>query len=256
MNEGTNTEFKAVIPAMSLKAVLKVIASVDTNAVLKVTPDGISVLMSDCVNASMIDMTLDKSAFLRFKNINFYELEIDVDRLRKMLVIADDLDMVTLERSADEKNLIISFGYFRYELELLTGLRMFKVPMPSIPDTESVSMSGRKFVQMVAAVEAVSDEFARIGVGVDGEFFMEAVGVEGLPKRTNKVSMVIPRALGIVKRRTSLYSLGYLQGISEVVPYNGAVNLEIATDQPLLVEFKCCDGGRVKYMISPRIEMD
>jgi hypothetical protein len=245
MNEETNTEFKAVIPAMSLKAVLKVIASVDDEAVLKVTPDGISVVMSDCVNASMIDMTLDKSAFLRFKNINFYELEIDVDRLMKMLVIADDLDMVTLERSADEKNMIISFGYFRYELELLTGLRRSKVPMPSIPDTESVS------------IEAVSDEFARIGVGVDGEFFMEAVGVEGLPKRTNKVSMVIPPgALGIVKRRTSLYSLGYLQGISEVVPYNGAVNLEIATDQPLLVTFKCCDGGRVKYMISPRIEMD
>lgn len=255
MDKETNTEFKAVLSAMSLKAVLKVIKSVDDEAVLKVTPDGISVLMNDCVNASMIDMTLNRSAFLGFKNINFYELEVDVDRLMKMLVVADDLDMVTLERSADEKNLIISFGYFRYELELLKGLRRLKVPMPSIPDTVSVSMSGRKFVRMVAAVEAVSDH-ARIGVAVDGEFFMEAVGVSGNPKRTNRVSMIIPAPGTETETRASLYALEYLQDLAEVVPYDGAVNLEIATDRPLLAVFKCCDGGRVKYMLAPRIESD
>jgi len=252
------TGFKAVIPAPSLKAVLRVIASVDDEAILKVTPAGISTLLPDVANASMLDMVLDKSAFTEFAADHCFDLEIDIDKLTDMLRIADDLDTVLLERSSDEKNLIISFGYFRYELELLRArLRKPKTSMPAILDTVSVSIPGREFVRMVAAIEAVSDH-ARIGVGVDGEFFMEAVGVGGTPKRTNKVSMVmvIPAPGAEVKRRSSLYPIEYLQALAEAVNYDKAVILEIATDRPLLAAFEACAGCKVKYMLAPRIEGD
>lgn len=255
MKEETNTEFKAVIPAPSLKAVLKVILSVNDEATFRVSPDGISIVVADVANASMVDVTLNRSAFAVLDVGGCCEVAIDVETLLNMVMVADDHDMVLLERSEDEKTLIISYGYFGYELELLKIIRGLAA-MPVIPDTVSVTMSGRKFVRMVAAVEAVGSNHARIGVAVDGEIFMEAVMVSGIPKRTNRVSMVIPSPSTETKTRASLQVLAYLQGIAEVVPYHGTVGMKIGTDLPLRVEFQCCDGGRVKYMLAPRIESD
>ena len=252
---GDHTGFKAAISAPSLKAVLSVIASVDDEAILTVSPDGITILMADPARASMIDVVLDKSAFTEFVADHF-DLEVDIDRLVRITEVADNLDTVLLERSSDEKNLIISFGYFRYELELLKGLRKLRVQyMPTISDTASVSIPGREFVRMVAAAEVISDH-ARIGVGVDGEFFMEAVGVGGIPERTNKMSIIIPMSGTEVKRSASLYSIEYLQALAEAVNYDEAVCLEIATDRPLLATFEACSGCKIRYMLAPRIESD
>ena len=247
------TGFKAAISAPSLKAVLRVIASVDDEAILAVDPGGISIQMVDVANASAVDMKLEMSAFTEFVADHCFGLEIDIDTLTRMVMVADNLDTVLLERSSDEKNLIISFGYFRYELGLLEGLRKRKSPLPTIPDTASVSIPGREFVRMVAAAEVISDH-ARIGVCTDGEFFMEAVGVAGVPKRTNKVSMIIP-AQG-ERSRVSLYSIEYLQALAEAVNYDRAIVLEIGADRPLLAVFEACGGCKVRYVLAPRIESD
>lgn len=247
------TGFKAAISAPSLKAVLRVIASVDDEAILAVDPGGISIQMIDPANTSAVDMKLEMSAFTEFVADHCFELEIDIDKLTRMVMVADNLDTVLLERSSDKKNLIISFGYFRYELELLKRLRKRKSPLPTIPDTASVSIPGREFMRMVAAAEVISDH-ARIGVCTDGEFFMEAVGVGGTPKRTNKVSMIIP-AQG-ERSRVSLYSIEYLQALAEAVNYDRAVVLEIGANRPLLAVFKACKGCQVKYVLAPRIESD
>lgn len=256
MNNKTNTKFRAAIPAPALKAVLRVIASVDDEAILAVDPGGISIQMVDPANASAVDMKLEMSAFTEFVADHCFELGIDIDNLTKMVMVTDNLDTVLLERSSDEKSLLISFRYFRYELELLKGLRKRKSPLPMISDTASVHIPGREFVRMVAAAEVVSDH-ARVGVGMAGKLFMEAVGEVGLPKRTNKALMTpFVFAYATKTMRSSLYSIEYLQALAEAVNYDMDVVLEIAADLPLLATFEACNGCKVRYMLAPRIESD
>lgn len=253
----TGDHFKAVIAAPSLKAVLRSISTIYDEATLVISPEGITTLVADPAWASMIDVVLDKSAFMEFAADHF-KIRVDIDKLSQILMVTDNLDIVLLERSSDEKSLVISFGYFKYELQLLESLRRLQVKsMPTIPNTTSVSIPGREFVRMVAAAEAVSDQ-ARVGVGVgvDGEFFMEAVGVGGIPERTNKMSIIIPMSGTEVKRSASLYSIEYLQALAEAVNYDEAVCLEIATDRPLLATFEACSGCKIRYMLAPRIESD
>ena len=252
MNEETNTEFKAVISAPSLKAVLKVIESVDDEAVLKVTPDGITTLVLDPARASMVDLALNGSAFAVY-GAGCSEIGLDVAGLLKVLTVAEDHDMVSLDLSKDV--LIVSFGYFRYELPLLKDLKPPKTHMPTLSWLATVKVSGDKFKRLVMAAEVVSDH-AHIGVEANGSFFMKAESEDPEGWNCRRVSMDMAMSIPISKKVVSCYSLDYLHALAEVVPESGAVGMCIGNDLPLLVEFVCCDDGRVKYMLAPRIESD
>ena len=245
--------FEAVIPAASLKAMLRVISTVDDEANLKITYEGISILLADPANAAMVDIDLMRSAFYEFNVGADLEIGIDVSTFRRILDVADDQAHVSLELSADEETLIIDFGC-RFELELLKDVRDRHVlfPKPSLP--VSVQIPGCRFAQLVKVAWIVSDH-AYIGVNEEGIFFMEAKG-----DRHSK-SVVLRRGNRLLaaeaiafKEVMSIYSVDYLQGIAEAIPHDCSAVLRIGHDLPLLVEFMCCDGGRVKYIIAPRIE--
>lgn len=251
--------FKAVIRASSLKAVLKVISTVDDEANLKISPDGISVLVADPANVSMIDIDLMRSAFLEFDATADLEIGIDVSAFSRILSVADDPEQVSLELSADEKSVIIEFGYV-YELELLKDVRKLSISsIPALSLPVAVDILGHKFAELVKAAEVVNDH-AHIGVDVGGVFFMDAKGDEQIKSVTlrsgHQMQETLSGSFAPSKKVVSIYSIDYLQGLAEAIPSAYSVMLRIGTDLPLLAEFMCCDGGRVKYMIAGRIDHD
>ena len=244
--------FEATIHVASLRAVLDVIASVNDEAVLKISPEGMSIAVTDPANAAMTCIDLETIAFVHY-DATECEIGIDVEAFRKIIDIANDSDLITLEQSADAETMLIEFGPFAYVMALLTNVR--NPGRSSFPRvwTASVSIQGHWFKQMVKAAEVVNDH-ASIGVDGTGEFFMDADEGDHVKEVSAVLRYVCTKTPQ--KKTQSLYSLDYLQGIAEAVPADGAVVLHIGDDVPLLAEFVCCDGGKVRYVLAPRIESD
>jgi len=248
--------FKAVMPAASLKAVLRVISTIDDEAVLKVTSGGITTLMTDPANASMAEVVLDHTAFGKLEVWgSLHQIAVDVTKLTEILKVAEDFDMVMLYSC--DANLVIEFGYFRYELEPPKVVRGPRARFPIISgDTAIISVSMLTFVRLVAAVKPVGDCVC-IGIDLDGWLFVSAKGED-----KSRISMraAIPRRSFGVRPSVEMvsgYSLDYLQSLIEaVLAGEWSIDLHIGTDLPLIAEFVCCDGGRVKYIIAPRIDSD
>jgi proliferating cell nuclear antigen len=219
---------------------------------MRIAPAGISITTVDPANTAMVCIELMTIAFVNY-DATECEIGIDVEAFKKIIDVADDSDLITLETSMDMKELVVEFGPFLYVMALLTNVRNPGHPSFSRAWTTSVCIPGHRFKQMVKAVEVVND-YASIGVEDNGEFFMDAVDGD----HVKQVSAVLRNMCTKTpqKKTQSLYSLDYLQGLAEAVPAEGTVVLHIGDDVPLLAEFVCCDGGKVRYVLAPRIESD
>ena len=91
---------------------------------------------------------------------------------------------------------------------------------------------------------AEADKLTFIGEGDTGE-------AEVFLKRGDDDSALFE--LKVETKATSMYALNYLSEISKAM-VGDSITLQFSTNKPIMLEFAIAEGGRISFVLAPRVE--
>lgn len=220
---------------------------------LRLEADGITVRAVDTANVAMIDVSLDESAFERYRGGGGV-LGINLSRLEEIIAAPADKDLISMELNDKTKKLHIEAGAMDYQMALIDPASVRQEPdFPDLDLPYDIGITADQLNEMVSTANIVSDHLAFFAE--DDRFGATASG------DTDDAEIVyttddIERLDGSGEVE-SIYSLNYLKEINAGVSTDGTVTLTLGDEFPLLVDWNFANtAGSGTYMVAPRIESD
>lgn len=245
--------FDATAPAATLDAALAAVDALVGECVLQVRPDGLAVDAQDPASVAMVALEVPADAFEAYE-AGETALGVDLDRLRSVVGMADRGEPVRLALDPETRTLRVRLGELSYTLGLVDPDAIRTAP--DIGDlseqfTAAATVEGRAFAQWVAAADMVSEHLA---LGVDAEdryLYASADGDTDAVRIEHPDDDCVDFEAGDAH---SLFSVSYLDAVAGVVPPDAHVRLRLGEDAPAELAFDH-DGGSVRYLVAPRMQM-
>lgn len=220
---------------------------------LRLEADGITVRAVDPANVAMIDISLDESAFERYRGGGTV-LGINLGRLEEIIAAPADKDLISMELDDETNKLHIEAGAMDYQMALIDPDSVRQEPdFPDLDLPYDIGITADQLDEMITTANIVSDHLAffaedgRFGAAVTGDTDNAEIdyGTDDIERLDGS---------GEVK---SLYSLDYLNEVNSGVSTDGTVTITLGDEFPLLVEWTFANTtGSGTYMVAPRIESD
>lgn len=237
------------------KQIVDALATLLTEVHFVFTKTGISLRQLDSSKAAMVDLTLPSGIFQEYTCEGDHDICLGIDELTKVSkrMAGDD----KLEFTLDEKNK-------RFEIKMIgQAERKFNLQLLTPPDSQSkkpklvfeakAEMFADSFKQAVKDIGVVSnhikliadkDALIFIGEGDTGE-------AEVSLKRGDDDSALFE--LKTETKTTSMYALNYLSEISKAMG-SDSITLQFSTNKPIMLDFTIAEGGRISFVLAPRVE--
>jgi len=215
--------------------------------------NGLALKATDPSQISMVDYSLEKSAFKEFDAKDKIKIGLDMDYLRQIMSRAKPDDELTLE--LDEKNSRLNV-FFKG-----TSNRKFNLPLIDISAAElpNPKIEFDAEVKLLASVlqDALKDASlvsSHVSLGIeDGRFIVKAESSKGnLDSITEKDKKNLIE-LSMKKDATSMFPLDYLQDMLKTAASGTAVELFLKSNAPIKVSYEI-GRAKIKYFLAPRIE--
>lgn len=242
------------VRASALRPVLAAVGALVDECRLTFGPDGLRAAAMDPSTVAAVDARLDADAAAAYE-ADGTVVGVDVDRLGRVLAMADGDDVVTLALDADSDRLHVVAADLSYATGLLDPASVRGTPGAAdlaFEHTASLTLPGETIGRFVTAAGMVADHVG-LRVDPDARTFVAAAAGD-----TDDVRFVVPADEATAFEAGaagSLYSLSYLEGIERAVPAGAAVRLALGERAPLGVEYDVADGrGRVEAFVAPRLQ--
>jgi len=236
------------------KQIIDALATLLTEAHFIVSKTGLSLRQLDSSKAAMVDLTLPAGVFQEYKCDGEYDLCLGIDELAKVSkrMAADD----KLEFNLDEAEK-------RFEIKMLGQAdRQFKLQLLTPPDdrTKKPSLAFDVKAEMFAdafkqAVKDVGVVSSHIRITADNKsltFTGEGdTGEAQVSLKPNEESSLFE--LNVTNKSNSMYALNYLAEISKAMTSDSLV-IQFSTNKPMHMEFAIAEGGRISFILAPRVE--
>lgn len=237
--------YKVTLMAGSLKKFVKLLMEMSSEARIELLPDAMHSRLIDAANAALIDVVMNRNAFIEFDvsdatNDGPVVVGVDLMKLGEVIGSAGKLSEVTLEDAGGK--IQVSFDGMIFKLPALDPGTMRQTPrMPSfsfqvktLVDSEFVksALKGIKIVggDVVIATDGNIMNFK--SESEDGNSFEFPVTVDGE-----------------FKRAESMYAVEYVMVLALL---DGKIGVSYGTDIPAVFE-SVTENMAVLYMIAPRM---
>jgi proliferating cell nuclear antigen len=151
----------------------------------------------------------------------------------------------------------------RFEIKMLgQAERLFKLQILSPPEdrTKKPALSFDARAEMYAeafkqAVKDVGVVSSHVKISANGDTIaFSGEGDTGEAQVSLKMGdESLLYELKIEKDSTSMYALNYLSEISKAMSSDSLV-LQFSTNKPMMMEFGIAEGGRISFILAPRVE--
>jgi proliferating cell nuclear antigen PCNA len=235
------------------KQIVDAVATLLTEANLTLAPEGITLVQRDSTRAAMIDLSLPASVFQSY----------DCDRTHQICIGVDELVRVTKRIAGDDRiELRLDEALMRLQMRMVgETTRTFKLRLltPSgdreEPITDSfdvkAEMSADVFKRAVRDIGVVSDHVVISVTGsslsFSGSGDIGEAEVELSPSDDSLLYSLYGDAA------TSMYALSYLSEIAKSIGSDDLV-IHMTGNRPAMFEFSIAEGGRIKFVVAPRIQ--
>ncbi len=237
--------YKIILMANDLKKFVKLLTEMTNEAKIELLSDAMHARLVDDANAALIDVTMNKPAFIEYDvkdatNENPVVIGVDLVKLSEVIGSAGKLSEVVLE-DANGK-IQISFDGMIFKLPALDPGTMRQTPrMPNLPFAVKTSVDSEFIKAMLKGVKIVGGDVVIVTEGSvvnfkscsdDGNTFEFPVTVDGN-----------------FEHAESLYAIGYIKTLGL---FDGEIWMSYGTDIPAVFE-SVTDNMTVLYMTAPRI---
>jgi proliferating cell nuclear antigen len=226
--------------AGELKKFVKLLMEVGNDARLEITKENIHSRIIDEASVAVIDVTLNKTAFIEYETGEEQTLlGVDLVKLNEIIGSAGKLSEVALEEL--DGRIQIAFDGMLFELPLLDAAGIRTCRVPTVPytvtfdiDTEFIrsAIRGVKIVGGDVVIEAENETVTFKAKSDTGNSFKFPVVVGGNFDKT-----------------VSMYAEAYVKTLSL---FEGEVEISYGSDLPMMVKM-INENMSVWYMMAPRL---
>ncbi|MEM2936259.1 MAG: proliferating cell nuclear antigen (pcna) [Candidatus Bathyarchaeia archaeon] len=246
-----------VADAKLLRDMITAISTLVDEGTFDVSPEGIALRAMDPSRVAEVDFKWPKTVFDEYLCSEPTKICINISELLKLLRRAGRGESVEL--ALDEKtarlNLTIRGNYTRtFNMPTLEAVEE-EVPVPKIPFNVKAEITTEGLRQALEDASLVSD-YVRIEADEE-KVMMNAKGdLMGASIELKKGNTTL-LGLEVKEPSKSTFGLSYL---SEIVKAASAtseiVTMEFATNNPIRLDFKQQQEGKLVYYLAPRIEVE
>eukprot|EP00127_Corallochytrium_limacisporum_P005300 Clim_evm31s202 gene=Clim_evmTU31s202 len=249
-----------------LKGSLDAIKDMVTEANFDCNPGGISLQAMDSSHVSLVSLLLRNDAFESYRCERPVNLGLNLTVLGKVLKCATNEDAITLSTQDDSPDAV----KFCFESNDQERTSEYDIKLMDI-DAEQLGIPEQQFD---ATVKMPSVEFQRIcrDLGTMSENVTITVTKEGVKfsaQGENSTGAVKLRQGGATDKKPEeqisielqqavslTFAIKYLSNFTKATTLTPQVCLHMASDTPLVVEYRMAEIGYIKYYLAPKIEDD
>lgn len=256
----TNTQlFSGTIAPSTLLDATTTAATLVDECKLHLNKDGVRIRAVDPANVGMVDLTLEKNAFARYRGQGDV-IGVNLERLNNMLGMLDKNDPATI--TVENSKLHLESNGMEFNMALIDPDSIRQEPeLPDINVPATITLEGSALNQGVKAADMVSDHII-LGVNkTDSVFEMSAEGDTDDVSLTLTQEDVLEMVIG--EDGSSIFSLDYLKDMRKAIPKDAEVTLDLGEEFPVSLSFNTVytkDDQESKldvvFMLAPRIQND
>lgn len=241
--------------AGAFKKSIDAIAVLIDEAEFIIDKDAMRLKATDPSQISMIDFSIEKSAFKHYRVENLTKVGVDLDYLSQIMSRAKQSDELSLSLDEAKSRLNVSFsGESKRSFSVpLIDVSAAELPTPKIEFDSTVKMLAGIFQDGLKDAELIS---SHITVGVtDSEFFLKANSSKGSVENSTK-----NKEKGIIdfkakKECSSMFPLDYLNDMLKVASSDTEITVNLKSNAPIKVSYGI-GKAQITYFLAPRIESE
>jgi len=241
--------FKGQIDARILKNWLKAIKAVTNEFRMEIhKEDGWLVTAKNDANTALVDISLQKDVFDKYKTKKSFTVALDCDLLDHIIKDARG----NIEVEITKEKLIAVTNNTRFEIRLLSPETIRKSSVPSELDFKAeIYLYTEDLRRGLQAAERVSQWDEVVLAVKDNHFFVKSVGESEVMEM-----MLSPDDLIKLEGENcrSIFSLNYLMPMIKAVNTR-SLKLELGTDEPIKIAWED-ENMSVMYLLAPRVSED
>ncbi|ABU82036.1 proliferating cell nuclear antigen (pcna) [Ignicoccus hospitalis] len=234
------------------KYVISGVSKVVKETVAHVNEEGFRIKTMDESKVVLIDFMIPSSSFEVFEVESDVSFGINMEDLAKVMRRATKEDKLSIEVGENSYSIIFE-GH---------GLRKFTLPQLEVYEEELPEVD----LELPARVEITSDSYRELVKDLEPIADTVTFNLEPGTLRVEATSdlgyaeVIISEDSGVLldyqvpESVKSSYGLEYLTYVSSVSQVADKVALEIGNDMPLRATFEIGEGGKLVYLLAPRVE--
>ncbi len=237
------------------KQIVDSLATLLTEVHFVISETGVTLRQLDSSKAAMVDLTLPSGVFQEYACKGEHDVCLGMDELAKVSkrMAGDDV----LDFSLDEKEKRFEIRMTgqaerRFSLQLLTPPED-RSKKPNLSFEVKAELDANSFKQAVKDIGVISNHIKIVADGDTLRFLGEGDTGEAEVslKKGDDDSLLID--LKVDKKATAMYALSYLSEIAKAMASNNLM-LQFSSDKPILLDFAVAEGGRISFILAPRVE--
>ncbi len=247
--------FNAVLSSGKLwKQIIDAISTLINEARFVAEPEALFLRALDPSKAAMVDLYIPNASFDEYHCDERYEISVSMDDLVKVTKRVQGDDLVQLSLQPERERLQITL--------VGRAKRVFSLPLldstepipkkPNLKSTTKIEMNGELLKQAIRDAQVVASQV--IFEASEKAFEIKGTGDAG------EVSVIVEReneavlSMEISAPSRAMYALSYLSDMIKAISASDTVRLQFASERPLQMDFGLPGGGRISYIIAPRVE--
>ena len=234
-------------PALLSKAI-EIISELVTEARIKVSEYGLSIVAIDPANVAMVGFKLPKSTFSQFELGAGDIFGVNLDSLKSILKRCGSGSSLILERKENLLQIQILDKIKRNFTLSLIDIEREDKEMPSLDFSSRVELSSGDLIDSIEDCAVVADACSFIIK--DGKFIIEAKGLNSARSEFSSDEAKID-----AENCKARYSLEYLQKFIKGSKLSEKTVLKFADDHPLRMDVKP-ENMEMSFILAPRVETE
>ncbi len=229
-------------------------------AELVVDPAGLSLAATDPSQISMIDFSMEKSAFAHYETTGSQRLGVDIDYLNQIMGRAKASDALELELDEGQSRLRVALKGSSVSTFLISliDIASAEVPKPKIQFEATVKISAQTLQDALKSASLISTHVT-LGANAN-KFWIKAHSSKGslnhvTTREEDKQLKIDWTTPGANAETSAMFPLDYLSDIIKFAPSDQSLTLQLRNNAPVHVAY-AIGPARLAYYLAPRIESD
>ncbi|RLE55585.1 MAG: proliferating cell nuclear antigen (pcna) [Thermoprotei archaeon] len=253
--EGTYARF-VFGSAKDWKYMIQALASILHEATFVFTPDALTLRALDPSKVALVDLYLPSTVFDEYECDGVVRAGILMDILSKIMKRGKAKQTVTMEVKERRLHIILSgkkTPVRRFGIPIIE-VASEEIPEPKIPYTARVKMTSEVLDEILRDADTIADAVKFIAS--PDEFIIKALaeGGKALEARYPSSSEAFLE-YEVTEEAEAMYGLDYLiDFVKRMADVSDIVEIRFSTAKPITLTFEIPGGGRVLFMLAPRVE--
>lgn len=245
----TQKTFSVKIQKQDLEQVLKLADLLVEEITITLDNEGLSFKTMDPCHVALIDLALPNSMFEKYEVNDKINLGIRTKEVLNLVKEFNKNDSINM--SVKDDSLILENKELSYSVRLIESVEINQ-PLPKIPYDSIVTLNGNDIKKYLNKLNVIS-EYMTISTD-NNHFNLETKGDPGVCKISLEKGQQELIDLIVKQESISTYSLEYLMPYFKAMTTNYNHQLEFSSSNPIRVNSKVFNVGRVHFYLAPRVE--